>query len=116
MSFVQGNSSALRTTSKLEDQVSVFMSPRDRVVKLYSEAPSSLFIALQHSQNDSGGIVTRHHEGENKGQLPKPIPRLGVIQPHQTIRTGSHGGTSTILLCTITLHLEMYRKSYLLKN
>jgi hypothetical protein len=56
--------SALRQTPKLEDQVSVFMSPSNRVARIYPQAPSSLFIALYDSQGYGGGILTRLHTGK----------------------------------------------------
>jgi hypothetical protein len=56
-------SSALRPTPNLEDQVSLFMSPSDRVGQLYPKAPGSLFVALYDSQGYGGGILTRLHMG-----------------------------------------------------
>jgi hypothetical protein len=53
----------LRPTPNLEDQVSVFMSPSDRVAQLYREAPGSLFVAFYDSQGYGGGILTRLHTG-----------------------------------------------------
>jgi hypothetical protein len=53
----------LRPTPNLEDQVSVFMSPRNRVAQLYPKAPCSLFVAFYESQGYGGGIVTRLHTG-----------------------------------------------------
>jgi hypothetical protein len=45
--FYRARLSALRPTPNLEDQVSVFtMSPSDRVVQLYPQAPDSLFVHL----------------------------------------------------------------------
>jgi hypothetical protein len=40
-----------------EDQVFVFMSPRDRVAQLYPQAPGSLFVLFCYSQGYSGGIL-----------------------------------------------------------
>jgi hypothetical protein len=45
----------------LEGQVHVFISPRDRVAKLYPWALGSLFVASYDSQG--GGILTRLHTG-----------------------------------------------------
>jgi hypothetical protein len=39
-------------------QVSVFMSPSDRVAQLYPQAPGSLFVAFYDSQVYGGGILT----------------------------------------------------------
>jgi hypothetical protein len=47
----------------LEDQISVFMSPSDRVVQLYPQAPGSLFVAFYDSRGYGGGILTRPHKG-----------------------------------------------------
>jgi hypothetical protein len=49
----------LRPTPNLEDQVSVFMFPSDRVAKLYPQAPGSFFVAFYDSQSSPGGIPTR---------------------------------------------------------
>jgi hypothetical protein len=59
--FSRARSSALRPTPNLEGQISVFMSPSDRVVQLYSQAPGSLFIVFYDSQGYGGGIVTCLH-------------------------------------------------------
>jgi hypothetical protein len=53
--------STLCLTPSLEDQVSVFMSPSDRVAQLFPQAPGSLFIAFYDSQDYGGGILTRLH-------------------------------------------------------
>jgi hypothetical protein len=51
----------LRPTPNLEDQISVFMFPRDRVAQLYPQAPVSLFVAFYVSQSYGGGILTGLH-------------------------------------------------------
>jgi hypothetical protein len=51
----------LRPTLNLDDQVSVFMSPSDRVAQLYPQAPGSLFVAFYDSQGYGGAILTRLH-------------------------------------------------------
>jgi hypothetical protein len=51
ISFYRARSSALRPTLNLEDQVSVFMSPRDMVAQLYPQAPGTLFVAFYDSQD-----------------------------------------------------------------
>jgi hypothetical protein len=48
----------LRPTPNLEDQVSVFMFPSDRVAQLYPQAPVSFFVASYNSQSYGGGILT----------------------------------------------------------
>jgi hypothetical protein len=47
--FYGARSSALRRTPNLEDQVSVFTSPSDRVAQLYPQAPDSLLVAFYDS-------------------------------------------------------------------
>jgi hypothetical protein len=54
-------SSALRPIPNLEDQVSVFMSPSDRVALLYSPSAVFVFVAFYNSQGYNGGILTRLH-------------------------------------------------------
>jgi hypothetical protein len=61
--FYIAGSSALRPTPNMEDQVSVFTSPRDRPAQLYPQVPGSLFVALYDSQGYGGGILTRLHTG-----------------------------------------------------
>jgi hypothetical protein len=43
----------------LENQVPVFISPRDRVAQLYPRALGSLSVASYDSQGYGGGILTR---------------------------------------------------------
>jgi hypothetical protein len=50
---------ALRPTPNLEDQVSVYKFPSDRV----AQAPGSLFVAFYDLQGYGGGILTRRHTG-----------------------------------------------------
>jgi hypothetical protein len=47
----------------LQNQVSVFMPPSDRVAQLYPQAPGSLFISFYDSQGYGGDIITRLHTG-----------------------------------------------------
>jgi hypothetical protein len=51
-------------TPNLEGQVSVFMSPSDRVAKIYPEAPGYLFVTFYSSQGYGGGILTCLHMGD----------------------------------------------------
>jgi hypothetical protein len=48
---------------KLEGQVPVFISPRNRVVRLYPQALGSLSFAAYVSQGYGGGIRIRLHTG-----------------------------------------------------
>jgi hypothetical protein len=47
----------------LEGQAPVFISPRNRVARLYPRALYSRFVASYDSQGYSGGILTRLHTG-----------------------------------------------------
>jgi hypothetical protein len=59
----------LRPTRNLEDQVSVCVSPNDRVAQLYPQASGSLFGAYYDSQGYGGGILTCLHT-ELLGLIP----------------------------------------------
>jgi hypothetical protein len=48
---------------QLEGQVPVFISPRNRVARLYAQALSSFFVASYYSQGYCGGIRTHLHTG-----------------------------------------------------
>jgi hypothetical protein len=54
---------ALPQTPNVEDQVSVFMFPSDRVAQLhvYSQVPGSRFFAYYDPQGCDGGILTSLH-------------------------------------------------------
>jgi hypothetical protein len=51
-------------TPNLEDQVPVFISPRNRVAQLYSLAVGFLFVASYDSHGYGGGIRTLLHTGK----------------------------------------------------
>jgi hypothetical protein len=53
--------SQIRDSPNLEDQVPVFISPRNRVAQLYSQALGFLFVASYDSQGYDGGIRSRLH-------------------------------------------------------
>jgi hypothetical protein len=55
--------SPIRDSSNLEGQVRVFISPRNRVVRLYSQALASLFVASYDSQGYGGSIRSSLHTG-----------------------------------------------------
>jgi hypothetical protein len=61
--FYRSRSSSLRPSLNLEDQVSVFMSPSDRVAQVYPQALGSLSAAFYDSQGYGGGILTNLHTG-----------------------------------------------------
>jgi hypothetical protein len=56
-------SSDLLATSKLEDQVCVFMSHSEKVAQFYTQTPRSLFVAFYDSQGYGGIILTHLHTG-----------------------------------------------------
>jgi hypothetical protein len=56
--------SQIRGSPNLEAQVPVFISPRNRVAQLYSQALGSLFVAFYDSQGYGGGIRPRLHTGK----------------------------------------------------
>jgi hypothetical protein len=51
--------SQIRDSPNLEDLVPIFISPRNKVARLYPEALGSLFIASYDSQGYGGGIRSR---------------------------------------------------------
>jgi hypothetical protein len=53
----------IRDASNLEGQIPIFISPRNRVAQLNTQAVGSLFAASYDSQGYGGGIRTRLHEG-----------------------------------------------------
>jgi hypothetical protein len=50
--------SQIRDSPNLEDQVSVFISPRNRVAQLHPQTLGSLSVTSYDSQNYGGGIQT----------------------------------------------------------
>jgi hypothetical protein len=56
--------SQIRDSRNLEGQVTVFISPRNRVAQLYTQALGSLFVASYDSQGYGGGIRPRLHTGD----------------------------------------------------
>jgi hypothetical protein len=59
----RARSSALAFNPNVEDQLSVFMPPSDRVAQFYPQAPGSLFVAFYDSAGYGGGILTHLHTG-----------------------------------------------------
>jgi hypothetical protein len=55
--------SQIRGSPDLEGQVSVFISPRNRVARLYIQALGSLFVASYDSQGYGKDIRSRLHTG-----------------------------------------------------
>jgi hypothetical protein len=58
----------------LEGQAPVFISPRNRVAKLYPQALGSLFIASYGSQGYGGSIQLRLHTGDHRLPLISLVP------------------------------------------
>jgi hypothetical protein len=52
----------IRDSPNLEGQVPEFISPRNKVSRLYPQALGSLFVASYDSQGYGGGIRTRNQE------------------------------------------------------
>jgi hypothetical protein len=67
--------SQIRDSSNLKDLVPVFIFPRNRVARLYTQALGSLFVASYDSQGYGGGIRprlnmgTEHSESESESEL-----------------------------------------------
>jgi hypothetical protein len=55
--------SRINNSPNLESQVPVFISHRNRVARLYSQALGSLFVVSYDSQSYGGGIRLRLHTG-----------------------------------------------------
>jgi hypothetical protein len=92
--------SQIRDSSNLEDQVPVFISPRNRLAQLYSQTLDSRFLASYYSQGYGGGIRTRlHAEVKSQSQLlhdwrsspsPRYIAQTGIAQKlsHHCVLSG----------------------------
>jgi hypothetical protein len=81
--------SQIRDSPNLGNQVPVFISPRNRVARLYPQALGSLFVASYDSQGYGGGIRTRLHAGMESQIKVKVTLRLTVgqsvslgVEPH----------------------------------
>jgi hypothetical protein len=57
--------SHFRDSPNLEGQVHVFISPRNRVSRLYPQAVASLCVVFYESQGCGGDIRTLFHTGHN---------------------------------------------------
>jgi hypothetical protein len=55
--------SHIRDFPNLEGQVHIFISPRNRLARLYLQELGSLFVASYDSQDYDGGIRTLLHAG-----------------------------------------------------
>jgi hypothetical protein len=64
MFFIKSKVVSLACNPNLEEQISVFTSPSERVAQLYPPAPSSLFVAFYDSQGYVGAILSRLHMGQ----------------------------------------------------
>jgi hypothetical protein len=63
----------IRGSHNLEDQIFVFISPRNRVARLHSQTLGSIFFASYDSQGYGGGIRTRFHTGLNPYLSARPF-------------------------------------------
>jgi hypothetical protein len=70
--FYSARSPALHLTPNLEDQASIFMSPRDRVDQFYPQALGSFFVTFYNSKGYSDGVIlTSLHMGYNESSGSK---------------------------------------------
>jgi hypothetical protein len=83
--------SQIRDSLKLEGQVPVFISPRNRTVQLYPQVLSSLLVASYDSEGYDGGIRTRLHTDHSTELTSK---RVSVI----TTPLGPTENTALLLL------------------
>jgi hypothetical protein len=88
--------SQIRDSPTLEGHVPVFISPRNRVAQLYSQALGSLFVALYDSQGCGGVIRTLVHTWSS---IRTPSPNLSCLSERVWDR--------------VTLRLAIYRQSEL---
>jgi hypothetical protein len=73
--------SQIRDSDNLEGEVSVFVSPRNRLTRLYTQALGSLYVTSYNSQGYSGGIRTRLHMGRCfSDPLQENVGLVGVPQ------------------------------------
>jgi hypothetical protein len=75
-SYMCGNhilQSQIRDSPNLEDQVPLFISPRNKVGRLYPQALGSFFVAFYDSLGYGGGIRRRLHTGLTSDRLRCPI-------------------------------------------
>jgi hypothetical protein len=63
--------SQIRDSPNLEGQVPLFISPRNKVARLYPQALGSLFVASYDSQSYGGGIRPCLHTGVGSRSMPK---------------------------------------------
>jgi hypothetical protein len=68
--------SQIRDSPNLEGQALVFISPRNRVARLYPQALGSLIVASYDWQGYGGGIRLRHHTGYIEGFYVRGTPYI----------------------------------------
>jgi hypothetical protein len=74
----------IRDSPNLEGQVHIFISPKNRVARLYPQALGSLFVVSYDSQGYGGGIRTRVHTGLYAFFSKRPrYPRKCLLLPPQ---------------------------------
>jgi hypothetical protein len=90
--FYRARSSALSPTEDLEDQVTEFMSPSDRLAQIYPWALGSLSVASYDSQSYCGGILTRLHMGTmllQRVRISKPLSKATTNNRCNILITGA---------------------------
>jgi hypothetical protein len=101
--------SQIRDSSNLEGQVTIFISPKNKVAHLYPQALGSLFVAYYDSQGYGRGIRTRLHAGmwglHTHTHLYKCRCLAIAITCLQVL--SSSGG----FLCLLVLHLVLSLRS-----
>jgi hypothetical protein len=92
--------SQIRDSTNLEGQVPAFISPRNRVARLYPQALGSLSVASYDSQGYGGGIGTRLHAGLSELNYLRLLvqPQHGPHRKH----------LSTVLLLLDHVAIVMY--------
>jgi hypothetical protein len=82
--------SHIRDSPKLEGQVPVFISPRNRMAEIYPPSLGVLFVTSYDSQGYGGGIRPRLHTGFTSGQLEVKVTlRLVVFTANQFVLASS---------------------------
>jgi hypothetical protein len=86
--------SSFSDSPNLENQVAVFISPKNRVTQLYPQVTGSLFVASYDSQCYGGGIRNRLHKDLKNEIKVKVTWRLTVsqsvslgVEPHLGLMT-----------------------------
>jgi hypothetical protein len=90
--------SQIRDSPNLEGQFPVFISPRNRVARLYPQALDSLCVASYDSQGYGGGTRPRPHTGLNPFFSAWPLIQSSGIRGKCLLLVRSHGSLCTELI------------------